>query len=220
MSRVVEIEQPLRKLDLAPAGVTELSQGGLRQKERIYLGAFEIYREYGGDGQTMTLERDSLHVTDDKSRIALVETMTIDGTAKVEVPLAIQRYQLGNRIGSASVELTETGGLISYEEYHSYGTTAFQAGRSAAEVSLKRYRYTGMERDDETGLEYHTARYYAPWLGRWSSADPVGIKDNINLYQYVSGNPVLLADPQGLSGWDRFFGGLKAVGGHSRSPLE
>ena len=53
-----------------------------------------------------------------------------------------------------------------------YGSTSYQAGRSVAEVSLKRYRYTGKERDEETGLNYHGARYYAPWLGRWTSCDP------------------------------------------------
>ena len=47
-----------------------------------------------------------------------------------------------------------TAQIISYEEYYPYGSTSYQAGRSAAEVSLKRYRYTGMERDEETGL-YH-----------------------------------------------------------------
>jgi rhodanese-related sulfurtransferase len=54
-----------------------------RMKERIYLGGFEIYREYNGDGQTVTLERETLHIMDarpsggdDQQRIALVETRT------------------------------------------------------------------------------------------------------------------------------------------------
>ena len=46
---------------------------------------------------------------------------------------------------------TITGSIISYEEYYPYGSTSYQAGRSAVEVSLKRYRYTGKERDEETG---------------------------------------------------------------------
>src|SRR5439155_977824 len=45
-----------------------------RKAERIYLGGFEIYREYGGDGNAVTLERQTVHVVDDKQRIALVET--------------------------------------------------------------------------------------------------------------------------------------------------
>ena len=91
------------------------------------------------------------------------------------------------------------GGLISYEEYSPYGNTTYQAGRSAAEVSLKRYRYTGKERDEENGFTYHGARYYAPWLGRWTAVDPAGIKGGQNLYAYANVNPVGQFDPSGLA---------------------
>jgi RHS repeat-associated protein len=173
------------------------SRNGLRSKERIYLGGFEIYREFDGDGAAL-LERESLHVMDDKQRLALVETQTVDHGVRVDAPESLLRYQLGNHLGSASVELDEDGALISYEEYHPYGTTAFQAGRSAAEVSLKRYRYTGKERDEESGLGYHSARYYSPWLGRWTAADPGGLIDGPNLYRYGRNSPVVLNDPSGM----------------------
>jgi RHS repeat-associated protein len=65
------------------------------------------------------------------------------------------------------------------------------------EVSEKRYRYTGKERDEETGFGYHSARYLAPWLGRWTSADPKGMVDGPSLYVYCSGNPVVNNDPDG-----------------------
>src|SRR5690606_23442517 len=113
------------------------------------------------------------------------------------VPL--QRYQFGNHLGSSSVELDANGALIAYEEYHPYGTTSFQAGRSAAEVSVKRYRYTAKERDGETGLSYHSSRYYASWLGRWIATDPAGFVDGLNVYQYVRGNPVAHSDVLGLA---------------------
>ena len=162
--------------------VTE-RQNGARKNERIYLGGFEIYREYDGNGTSVTLERETLHVMDDKQRIALVETRTQgdDGS-----PAQLIRYQFGNHLGSASLELDDAGQIISYEEYYPYGSTSYQAGRSAAEVSLKRYRYTGKERDEETGFSYHGARYYAPWLGRWVSCDPVGLKGGIVLYRFAS----------------------------------
>jgi len=86
-----------------------------------------------------------------------------------------------------------------YEEYHPYGTSAYRAFQSS-EVSAKRYRYTGKERDEETGLYYHGARYYAPWLGRWTQADPAGTVDGTNLYAYVRGSPVGLRDPSGTQG--------------------
>ena len=64
-------------------------------------------------------------------------------------------------------------------------------------MSLKRYRYTGKERDEETALYYHGARYYAPWLGRWTAPDPLGLRDGPNPYGYVRCNPVRLVDPTG-----------------------
>jgi RHS repeat-associated protein len=90
----------------------------------------------------------------------------------VTLATPVIRYQLNNHLGSACLELDRDGAVISYEEYYPYGSTSYQAGHSVAEVSLKRYRYTGKERDEETGLSYHGARYYAPWLGRWISSDP------------------------------------------------
>lgn len=171
------------------------SQNGARQKERLYLGGFEIYREY--NGVAISLERESLHILDDKQRIALVETQTVQNGNAVNGPVPLQRYQLGNHLGSSSVELDKHGALIAYEEYHPYGTSSFQAGRSAAEVSLKRYRYTGKERDEESGFGYHIARYYAPWLARWTSSDPLGLVDGPNLYRYARGSPLVFNDPQG-----------------------
>lgn len=165
-----------------------------RRKERLYLGGFEIYREYNGGGEP-ALERESLHVMDDQQRIALVETRTQGNDDSLR---QLTRYQLGNHLGSACLELDEVGAVISYEEYHPYGTTAYQAGRSDTEVSLKRFRYTGKERDEETGLNYHGARYYAPWAGRWCSTDPLGPQSGQqNVYGYVSANPLRYFDPNG-----------------------
>jgi RHS repeat-associated protein len=61
----------------------------------------------------------------------------------------------------------------------------------------KRYRYSGKERDEETGFYYQEARYYAPWLGRWTSCDPTELKDGVDLYVYVRSNPIGLIDPTG-----------------------
>ncbi len=98
---------------------------------------------------------------------------------------------------STSLDVEESGLVIGYEEYHPYGTTAYASGRSGAEVSGKRYRYTGKERDEETGLYYHGARLHAAWLARWTSADPAGMVDGPNVHRYTRGNPVKLTDPSG-----------------------
>jgi RHS repeat-associated protein len=175
--------------------VTE-TQGGKLKEERIYLGGFEVFRKYDGNGPTVTLERETLHVMDDKQRVALVETRT-RLVGNDPAPRQLVRYQLGNHLGSAALELDDQAQVISYEEYHPYGTTAYEAAGNNTETP-KRYRYTGKERDEETGFTYHGARYYAPWLSRWISTDPIGIEGGLNVYGYVNARPVNFTDPLGL----------------------
>jgi len=171
--------------------ITERANGGGLKDERIYLGTFEIFRQHSG--VNAGLVREALHITDDEQRIALVETRNEvdDGSAK-----QLTRYQFNNHLGSASLELDDAAQIISYEEYTPYGSTSYQAVRSQTE-SAKRYRYTGKERDEESGLYYHGARYYAPWLGRWTQADPDELVDGLDLYTYCRGHPIRFVDSTG-----------------------
>lgn len=166
----------------------------LKTTQRIYLGGYEIYREYGVDGSTVSLERQTLHVMDDKQRIALIETRTQRSGSS---PQQLIRYQFGNHLGSGLLELDQLAAIVSYEEYYPYGSTSYQVVGQAISPAAKRYRYTGKERDEESGFYYHGARYYAPWLGRWTSCDPKGLIDEANLYAYVRNCPTRFADSKG-----------------------
>jgi RHS repeat-associated protein len=143
-----------------------------KKEERIYIAGYEWYKKHSGTNAG--LERESLSLMDEGHRFVMIETRNEvdDGTEQQLVS-----YQMHNHLGSAAMELDDAAQVISYEEYHPYGTTAFQANNGAIKSAAKRYRYTGMERDEETGLEYHSARYYLPWLGRWLSCDPL-FKEN------------------------------------------
>ena len=172
-----------------------VSQNGNRIEERIYIGPFEVYREYLNG--TLDLERETVHAGDGAGRQCMLETRTVHEGVEVEEPPTTLRYQYGNHLGSAMLELNEAASVISYEEFHPYGTSAYRAVDSTIEVSPKRYRYAAAERDEETGLDHMGLRYYAPWLGRWTSADPIGLGDGVNRYAYVHGNPVSMRDPSG-----------------------
>jgi len=178
--------------------VTERADGQVKD-ERIYLGGFEICRDYNGNGTAVKLERETLHIMDDTRRIAMVETKTVD-EANDGSPARLVRYQFGNHLDSASLELDGQAQVISYEEYSPYGSTVYQAVNQTIGAASKRYRYTGKKRDEELGFSYHSARYYAPWLGRWPNCDPVGVEDGISLYEYASNNPINKKDITGLSG--------------------
>jgi RHS repeat-associated protein len=181
--------QRVRKVCEKAAGLTE---------ERIYLGGFEIFRRHGGaiGANSATLERETLHIMDDEQRIALVETLTLDAAGDDPAPSQLIRYQFGNHLGSVTLELDDQAKIISYEEYTPYGSTSYQAVRGQTEAP-KRYRFSGKERDEESGLNYHGARYYALWIGRWVSCDPTDIKDGINPYAYVHDRPTRDVDPTG-----------------------
>ena len=207
--------QRVRKVTERQAAPGETST---RMKERIYLGGIEIYREYNGNGTTVTLERETLHIMDDQKRIALVETRT---QGNDPAPQQLIRYQFGNHLGSVSLELDDQAQIISYEEYSPYGSTVYQAVDKNIKATAKRYRYTGKERDEETGLNYHSARYYAPWLARWCNTDPAGTVDGTNLYLSVRASPLRLVDPNGLYSWGEFWEDVKAgVAGAARGVVE
>ncbi|EBI0311287.1 RHS repeat protein [Salmonella enterica subsp. salamae] len=108
------------------------------------------------------------------------------------------RWSLCDNIGSASLELDADGQQISREEYYPFGGTAVWAARSELEASYKVIRYSGKERDG-TGLYYYGYRHYAPWLCRWTAADPGREIDGLNLYRMVRNNPLTLADAEGLA---------------------
>lgn len=177
--------------------ITENGAGGgatpTVKEERIYVSGYEVYKKHSGTHAGLV--RTSLGLLDGGHRFVLAETRNSvdDGTERHLV-----RYQLGNHQGSAALELDETARVISYEEYHPFGTTAYQARNAGIRSAARRYRYTGMERDEETGLEYHSARYYLPWLGRWLSGDPAGLQGGMNLYAYCGNNSIKATDTSGL----------------------
>jgi RHS repeat-associated protein len=120
-----------------------------------------------------------------------------DGTSGV----AAARYQFQDRLGSVGYELDGGGDVVSCEEYLPYGSTALLLGAPDV-LAAKRYRYSGKELDPSTGLYDYGLRYYIPGQGRWTTPDPAGEIDGLNLFGYVRGNPVTVTDPTGENGDD------------------
>jgi RHS repeat-associated protein len=112
---------------------------------------------------------------------------------------SLTRYIYSNHLQSSTLELDAEANVISYEENHPYGTTSYHAKNTSINAIAKRYRYTGKERDEESGLYYHGARYYIPWLCRWTAVDPLESKyAGLSSYNYSFNNPVMFNDPSGM----------------------
>ena len=145
-------------------------QGGQIEVTHYVNAIFEHHR-WGSGAQAGT--NNHLHVMDDRQRIALVRV----GSAQPGDTAPSVQFQLPDHIGSSNVVVGSAGTLINREELTPYGETSFGS------FTWKRYRFTGRERDEESGLNYHGARYYAPWIGRWTCSDPMGLNDGPNLYR-------------------------------------
>jgi len=83
-------------------------------------------------------------------------------------------------------------------------------------------RYVGQYHDDDSGLDYHGARYFAPQSGRFISPDPRGVADAVNeiagdflldLYAYAGGQPEDYFDPDGAARIRYFAITTNATGG-------
>ena len=192
--------QRIRKITENQAGAGVVPT---KKEERIYAADYETFKTY--QGNAVNFERDTLSLLDEGHRFVMLETVKQNTDPNPfpsdRIGVSLVRFQMHNHLGSSTMELDDIARVISYEEYHPFGTTAYQAKNKDIKSSAKRYRYSGMERDEETGLEYHSARYYLPWLGRWASADPVRLEAGVNFFNYCSNNPVGRVDLNGKYDW-------------------
>ena len=104
-------------------------------------------------------------------------------------------YTHFNHLGSASWITDVKGNPIQYIHYAPYGELIANQQTIGYD---ERYKFTGKERDWETGYDYFGARYYDFRKGFWNSVDPLADNYPGNTpYLYCNGNPIMLIDPDG-----------------------
>ncbi len=119
-------------------------------------------------------------------------------SAAAQTPVTVEYYHL-DAIGSVRAVTDQQGQVIRRHDYLPFGEE-YLAGPPTPDP----LRFTGKERDTETGLDYFGARYYASRTGRFTTVDPVMNVDAAltdpqrwNRYAYAKNNPLVFIDPDG-----------------------
>ncbi|MBP3709932.1 MAG: hypothetical protein J6I73_05985, partial [Treponema sp.] len=127
-------------------------------------------------------------------------------------------YYHSDHLGSAQLITDFQGNEYQRLEYTPYGELWIEKTSPVKETKFLPYKFTGKERDEETGLYYYGARYLDAKYSRWLSADPAlgeyvpqaggdnsklpgmgGVFNivNLQLYHYAGNNPIRYTDPDG-----------------------
>ncbi len=116
-----------------------------------------------------------------------------------------RRYYYPDGLGSTIALTDETGSVVASMLYDAWGQV-----RASNGTSQGKYRYTGAELDEATGLYHLGARFYDPTIGRWLGEDPARLGNfsplSLNLYAFAWNMPTGLVDYTGLSPIEAILG--------------
>ena len=136
---------------------------------------------------------------------ALVAVSSV-GVARPAAAQAVVEYYHLDAVGNVRAVTDAAGSVVERHDYLPFGeecTTGACASNPGVNAGQPR-KFTGKERDAETGLDYFGARYYGSKIGRFTTTDPVyDWKENLvdpqrwNRYAYGRNNPLRYVDPDG-----------------------
>ncbi|MGH1456150.1 MAG: RHS repeat-associated core domain-containing protein [Alphaproteobacteria bacterium] len=142
-----------------------------------------LYGEYDGSG---ALIREYIYLNGEP--IAQIDNVSSSD---------VLTYLHTDHLGTPRAASDSTGASV-----WSWDSDAFGNGAPTGTQTVN-LRFAGQYWDDESGLHYNWNRYYDPTTGRYISSDPIGLNGGLNTFAYVSANPVMFIDPEGLKSVSR-----------------
>ena len=161
--------------------------------------------------QCLDTNRIKFHITlhCDTNMLLSVLSRDAEQTTKVQ---GIYYYH-ADHLGSANWITNDAGTPIEYIHYMPYGELWYDWQASSYN---ERFKFTGKERDNETGYDFFGARYYSSMFSHWLSVDPLSDEQShITPYAYCKWSPINRLDPDGMIDYDMVKMGLStmAIGG-------
>lgn len=162
---------------------------------------------YDGDGKRIKKvvgSQETRFIYDAAGKLAAEYTVCVTAN-----PTPQTNYVTFDTLGSTRLVTNGAGQVVARHDYLPFGDEIYGLGgrtsaQGFAQPDTIRQRFTGYEKDTESGLDFAQARYYGKGLGRFTGVDPllesakIGIPQSWNRYSYCVNNPVNLIDPSGL----------------------
>ena len=189
-ARIYTYNQNQRLIQVADGAMTanySYNGNGQRVKKNVN-GTVTIFH-YSLNGQIIAESTSAGTVT--------AEYVYLNGQPLAKMEGASTYYYHNDHLSTPQKMTDASGVVVWFADYKPFGEAAI----NPSSTITNNLRFPGQYYDAETALNYNYSRDYNPIIGRYITADRIGLSGGINLYAYVGMNPISRTDRKGLDYW-------------------